>query len=146
MSNVAENVILPAYNAFMDEVQPLIDITDEESYEKALAVIEKTIDLSNKTESSHYGPLIHMLADAIEKYEMQDDEIAEFHKKAMQMPTAVATLRLIMDQHGLTGSDLPEIGGRSMVSQVLKGSKVLTLEAITAISKRFSISPKLFFD
>jgi HTH-type transcriptional regulator/antitoxin HigA len=37
---------------------------------------------------------------------------------------AVSILNVLIDQHKLTLNDLPEIGKKSMVSQVLNGKKI----------------------
>lgn len=54
-------------------------------------------------------------------------------------------LRLLIDQHGLTQSDFQqEIGGKSLVSQILSGKRSLTLGNIRALSKRFGITAAMF--
>ncbi len=51
-----------------------------------------------------------------------------------------------MEQHGLGVADLPEIGSKSLVSKILNGrGRNLTRDRIAALSKRFSVSPALFF-
>jgi integrase len=43
-------------------------------------------------------------------------------------------------------ADLPEIGSKSLVSKILNGrGRNLTRDHIAALSKRFSVSPALFF-
>ena len=56
-------------------------------------------------------------------------------------------LRVLIDQHDLTVSDLQdEIGSKSLVSMILSGKRNLTKEHIQRLSQRFHISPSLFFD
>ena len=62
------------------------------------------------------------------------------------MPAGIAVIRTLMDQYGLTLSDLPEIGSKSMVSRVLNGQRKLTLEHAKKLAARFGISPALFID
>ena len=50
-----------------------------------------------------------------------------------------------MDQHNLGTADLPEIGSKSLVSKILHGHRRLTIDHINALSKKFGISPVLFF-
>lgn len=55
-------------------------------------------------------------------------------------------LRFLMDQHGLTQTDLAEdLGGQPVVSAVLNGKRELTREHIERLSKRFHVSPAVFF-
>lgn len=52
-----------------------------------------------------------------------------------------------MDQNDLGVADLPEIGSKSLVSKILNArDRRLTRQHIDALSKRFNISPALFFD
>ena len=68
-------------------------------------------------------------------------------KKIISSPDpAVSTLRVIIDQHGLSYSDLKEeIGSKSLVSQILKGTRNLTRDHIAKLSQRFHVSAELFF-
>jgi len=51
-----------------------------------------------------------------------------------------------MDQHGLGVFDLPEIGSKSLVSKIMnQRDGQLTRQHIDALSRRFNISPALFF-
>lgn len=51
----------------------------------------------------------------------------EFNQGSLGGDPAVATLKVLMDQHNLNTTDFKnEIGGKSMVSQVLNGGKQLT--------------------
>ena len=51
-----------------------------------------------------------------------------------------------MEDHHLTQADLPEISNQSLVSKILKGERSLTTEHIQKLSKRFHVSPAVFFD
>ena len=59
---------------------------------------------------------------------------------------SVDILKFLMEQHQLTQSDLPEIGSQSHVSKVLNGKRELTRNQIKALSKRFGVSPVVFFE
>jgi hypothetical protein len=52
--------------------------------------------------------MIGILARAISDYESHDPDIAEFEVLAMQEPSDIAMLRVLMDQHGLGVADFPE--------------------------------------
>ena len=86
-----------------------------------------------------------MLSHAIEKYESRDDELMAFVAEAEAIPADIALLRTLMRQHKLTGSDLPEIGDKTMVSKVLNGRRSLTRAAIERLCARFSLRPSMFF-
>jgi len=53
---------------------------------------------------------------------------------------------LLTEKHEFGVADLPEIGSKSLVSRILNGrGQNLTKDHIDALSKRFSVSPALFF-
>ena len=55
-------------------------------------------------------------------------------------------LAFLMEQNGLTQADLDEeIGAQPYVSDILRGKKKLTSEQIQKLSKRFGVSPSVFF-
>jgi HTH-type transcriptional regulator/antitoxin HigA len=55
-------------------------------------------------------------------------------------------LRFLMDQHELRQSDLAEeIGTQGVVSEILSGKRDLNRGHIESLSKRFSVSPAVFF-
>jgi HTH-type transcriptional regulator/antitoxin HigA len=53
-------------------------------------------------------------------------------------------LRFLMDQHGLTQSDLPEIGSQGVVSEILSGKRELNVRQIRALTERFGIGADAF--
>jgi len=53
-------------------------------------------------------------------------------------------VQFFMDEHGLTQSDLPEIGSQEVVSEILNGKRELNVRLIRALAKRFHVSPAMF--
>lgn len=89
--------------------------------------------------------LIEVLSVSIERWESSAEEFAEFNRQVQAMDDGIAVLRLLMEPHGLTGADLPELGSRSLVSKILKGERSLARKHIDTLSRRFGISPSMFF-
>ena len=56
----------------------------------------------------------------------------------------VAVLRLLMDDPGLTQSDLPELGSQGVVSERLRGRRQINVRQVRALSARFGVSPAAF--
>lgn len=46
-----------------------------------------------------------------------------------------------MDEHGLTQSDLTEVGSQGVVSDIVRGQRELNVRQIRALSERFGVSP-----
>ena len=112
----------------------LAGIQNEEQYTQALELVDHLL-LND--------PLV---CAKITAWEESAPEFAEFNAMAQAMPGGIAVIRTLMDQYGLTLSDLPEIGSKSMVSRVLSGKRKLTLEHAKKLATRFGISPALFID
>jgi HTH-type transcriptional regulator/antitoxin HigA len=81
---------------------------------------------------------IELLTLLIERYE------EEHYALPQSAPADV--LRFLLDQHGLKQRDLAaELGGESVVSEVLSGKRKLNTAHIEQLSKRFHVSPAVFF-
>ena len=137
--------LIDEYQSFMSIAQPLVNITNETDYHAALEALEETLEAASDSVDDPFNPLIDMLSHSIEKYESQDDELIAFVAEADRMPADIALIRTLMRQHELTGSDLPEIGDKTMVSKVLNGKRTLTRSAIERLSARFGLRPSMFF-
>ena len=120
----------------------LTQIHNAEEYEQALEFMSDLIE-----EYDTYEPLIAMLATSIERWENQAPEFAEFNQHISDLDSGVAVLRTLMSQHNLQTDDFQhELGGKSMVSMILNGTRKLSKNHIQALSQRFKLSPALFFD
>ncbi|MDC0067642.1 transcriptional regulator [Gammaproteobacteria bacterium] len=109
-------------------------------YEQALALMDELVE-----DYDNQKPLIELLASSIERWENSATEFKQFNLRLASLDGGVATLKVLMDQYELGLADLPEIGGKSLVCRVLNGERSLTKNHIAALSKRFSVSPALFF-
>ncbi len=137
--------IMETYQSFYMAAAPLMQITSEKDYQQTLETLEQVLETAEDTLDSSMNPLIDMLSDAIDKYESQDDNLTEFCDDAERIPADIALLRTLMKQHNLSGSELPEIGGKAMVSRVLNGNRELSRSAIEKLSARFALRPAMFF-
>lgn len=72
--------------------------------------------------------------------------INAYEEKYHPMPecNGAEMLRFFMDEHGLTQSELPDIGSQGVVSDILKGSLELNIKQIRTLAKRFNVSPAVF--
>ncbi len=62
------------------------------------------------------------------------------------MATVLANPARMIERHGLRQRDLaPELGGESVVSEVLSGKRRLNMAHIEQLSRRFRVSPAVFF-
>jgi HTH-type transcriptional regulator/antitoxin HigA len=49
-----------------------------------------------------------------------------------------------MEDHGLSQSDLPEVGSQGVVSEILSGKRDLNVRQIARLAARFGVSPAVF--
>src|SRR5690606_26340113 len=55
-------------------------------------------------------------------------------------------LKFLMETHHLSQSDLPEIGSQGVVSEILRGKRLLNLRQIKLLAARFQVDPSTFID
>jgi HTH-type transcriptional regulator/antitoxin HigA len=111
--------------------------SSEKEYEKLLTFVDELMDWSRHHKDERATSLLNLIASNIETYENRHYLV----KKV----SAVDMLKFLMDEHSLGQDDLPEIGSQSLVSKILSGERQLTLEHIRHLSKRFRVSPSIFF-
>jgi len=127
--------------ALLNQVPFFNGITDPDEHAAALELVEYLLDHDED------NPLIELLADKIQAYEENAPEFAAFNARIGTIPLELAVLRTLMDQHHLNLSSFPnEIGGKSLVSMILNGTRTLTLEHMRALSARFGIPVASFIE
>lgn len=77
------------------------------------------------------------IGDLLEAYD-------EAHRP-MPKGSGVEVLRYLMQEHGLSQTDLPEVGTQSVISEILGGKRQLNVRHIRALSERFGVSADVFF-
>lgn len=116
-------------------------ISNDEEYHQALELMDELIE-----EYDLYKSLIEVLSISIERWEDESAEFSEFNRAIESLDDGIATLKTLMNQYHLKAEDLKDvIGGKSLVSMILNGSRKLTKEHIQSISDKYQVSPALFF-
>ena len=114
----------------------LAPIQNEQGHQKALAVFEELMILVESGTDPSTLDLFSLIGENIQRYEQ------ERHAVPHSAPEDV--LRFLIEQHGLTQGDLPEIGSQGVISEVLSGKRKLNVRQIQALSERFRVLPTLF--
>lgn len=109
--------------------------TDDE-YDKAVATLNTLLDSGAANDGHPLSDLVNTLGVLIGEYD------AEHYPQADV--SALDALRFLMEQHGLSQSDLPEVGSQRVVSEVLTGKRELNLRQMRALSARFALPASLF--
>jgi HTH-type transcriptional regulator/antitoxin HigA len=90
----------------------------------------------------------HPTAAQVEAIELLTLLIERYEEERYALPTAspADVLRFLLSQHGLKQRDIAaNLGGESVVSEVLSGKRKLNAAHIEQLSKRFNVSPAVFF-
>jgi HTH-type transcriptional regulator/antitoxin HigA len=98
--------------------------------------LNRLLDEVGTDEQHPLYTLLDTLGTLIHAYEEEHHPIPEC--------SGVDVLRFLMEEHGLTQSDLPEIGSQGVVSEILRGKRDLNVRQIRALAKRFHVSPGVF--
>jgi HTH-type transcriptional regulator/antitoxin HigA len=118
------------------EVGSPTPITSERQHEEYLSVLDKLASKENPTrEEEKYAEVLITLIEAYEE---------EHHPIPDASPMEV--LRSLMEANDLRQKDLvPIFGSESIVSEVLHKKRSLNKTHIEKLSKRFRVSPAVFF-
>jgi HTH-type transcriptional regulator / antitoxin HigA len=115
---------------------PLRRLRNEKDYKKAISALNDLMDAGVANENHPLSDLLGLLGELVGAYE--DARLRRQHA------TPADVLRLLMDQHGITQSGLPEIGSQGVVSELLAGKRNLNVRQVQKLAKRFSVSPAVF--
>ena len=108
---------------------------DEELAEYTQALFELTAKSAPKPEEEEAIELMTLL---VERYEQE--------RYPVPQAEPVDVLRYLLERNGLSQRDIaPELGSESTVSLVLSGKRQLNRDHIARLSRRFNVSPAVFF-
>jgi HTH-type transcriptional regulator/antitoxin HigA len=117
-------------------VSPFLSIRNEEEYDLATERLHSLMDEVGTDEQHPLYTLLDALGTLMHAYEERHHPMPEC--------SGADILRFLMDEHGLTQSDLPEIGSQGVVSEILRGKRALNVRQIRALARRFHVSPAVF--
>lgn len=124
------------------EIAPCLEgINSEEEYQVALEAVETLLVAIGDDPDDPRNHLLDMMTRQLEAYEYQTHPILS---QWDQQDGVVALLKILIHQHNLNQSDLPEIGSQGVVSEILNGKRSLNLKQIKKLAARFDLNPALF--
>src|SRR6266498_3491 len=110
-------------------ISPLLSLRNEQEYDRAVERLNRLLDEVGTDEQHPLYTLLDTLGTLIHAYE-------EVHH-AIPESSGVDVLHFLMEEHGLTQSDLPEFGSQGVVSEVIRGKRELNIRQIRALARRF---------
>ncbi len=130
------SVITPQLKRSWTKISPLLNIQNEQEYDKAVERLNGLIDEVGTDEHHPLYSLLDTLGTIIYAYEEQHHPMPKCR--------GGDSLRFLMDEHNLTQSDLSEVGSQGVVSEIVCGKRELNVRQIRALAKRFKVSPSVF--
>ena len=108
----------------------------EAEYLRISAILDLVVDEVGEHDSHPLALMMETLGTLVDAYEREH---------VRELPgSPFAVLRLLMDEHRLSQSDLPEVGSQGVVSEILRGRRQINLRQVRALSERFGVSPAVF--
>jgi HTH-type transcriptional regulator/antitoxin HigA len=115
---------------------PFLAIRTAREYDAAVARLNVLVDEIGDNPKDPRYRLVETLSVLIEAYDREHHSLPE--------ASGVDVIRFLMEQHGLTQQDLPEIGSQGVVSEVLVGRRQLNVRQIRALAARFGVDASVF--
>jgi len=113
-------------------------IRDEKHYAEMVNLADSLTEVIGSAKKHPMLDLFDLVSELIRSYD------AEHYVVPDAAPSEV--LRFLMEQHGLSQSDLPEVGNQSVISMLLSGTRQLNVRQIQALAARFQVSPTVFLE
>ena len=120
----------------LDAKVPLRPIRNQRDYNRAVSAMNALLDAGAAKESHQLAGLAATLGELIGEYDARKYPNPDLTGREM--------LRFLMSQHGLTQSELPEIGSQGVVSEVLSGKRELNARQVRALARRFGVGADAF--
>lgn len=117
-------------------IAPLLTVRNEREYNAAVKRMNELLDEIGTNEKHPLYGLLDTLGTLIHAYEEEHFPIPE--------SSGAEILRFLMDENGMTQSDLPEIGSQGVVSEILNGKRELNIRQVRVLAKKFKVSPAAF--
>lgn len=124
------NMIRSTWTAF-ENASGIGPIRDTDHYARMVALADALIDSGQAGDGGELAGLFGVVCELIADYDRQHYPVPDASPRDV--------LRFLMQQHGLTQADLPEVGNQSVVSQILSGRRLLNARQIAALVARFGI-------
>ena len=117
-------------------VAPLLTIRNEREYNAAVKRLNELLDEIGDNEKHALYSLLDTLGTLVHTYEEEHYPISDV--------TGTDALRFLMDEHGMTQSDLSDVGSQGVISEILNGKRELNVRQVRLLAKKFKVSSAVF--
>lgn len=130
------NLVTEKIQAHWANISPLLTIRNEREYNAAINRLNELLDEIGTNEKHPLYSLLDTLGTLVHAYEEEHYPIPD--------ASGADVLRFFMEEHGLTQSDLPEVGSQGVVSEILNGKRELNIRQVRALAEKFNVSTAVF--
>ena len=107
-----------------------------EAYDRLVSLLDDVAERVGEDEGHPLALLMDTLGTLVEVYETENFPEPDV--------THSETLLFLMEEHGLGQDDLPELGGREAVSDILAGRRRLDARQANELGRRFNVPASVF--
>jgi HTH-type transcriptional regulator / antitoxin HigA len=132
---ISTGTLLKAWKPFR-EVLGFSTIHTAKDYKRASAVMNQLLDEIGEGENHPLADVLDYLANQIVVYEAEHTKIPDAEPREV--------LRFLMEQQGLTQSDLADCAPQSRVSEILNGRRDISKELAKALALKFEVNVGVF--
>jgi HTH-type transcriptional regulator / antitoxin HigA len=132
---ISTGTLLATWKPFRDALGFSAIVTAKD-HKRATALMNTLVDEIGEDET-------HPLADVLDYL---GNQIKVYETKHARLPDAAPgeVLRFLMEQHGLSQSDLKDCAPQSRISEILNGRREISKELAKALAKRFKVNVGVF--
>lgn len=132
---ISTGTLLKAWKPFR-EVLGFSGIRTAKDYKRASAVMEQLLDEIGEDENHPLADVLDYLSNQTLVYEAEHVDIPDIEPREV--------LLFLMEQHGLTQSDLADCAPQSRVSEILNGRRDISKELAKALAAKFKVDVSVF--
>lgn len=117
-------------------MRSLLSTQSDVDYDRAVNWLNNLLDEVGTNEAHRLYDMRETLGTLFHAYETAYFELTDV--------SGVEALAYLMAEHDVSQSDLPEVGSRGVVSEILSGKRQLNARQIRALAERFGVSASVF--
>lgn len=117
-------------------IAPILTIRTEQEYVQGIARLNELLDEVGTNEAHPLYSLLDILGIVLQAYEDTHYPIPDCE--------GIDVLAYLIEENDINESNLPEIGPKQTVIDILNGQQELEIRQIRALANRFGVSPSAF--
>jgi len=130
--------VLPVLKGLRQSVPFFGTIRTKRNYSEMTRLMNALLDEVGEDEDHPLASILDVVSTLIAQYE-------ESMEPLNGSATPRQVLKYLMEEHGLTQSDLkPQLGGQGIASEILSGRREINAKQARKLAERFSVSAALF--